>query len=113
MPPKRKDATARQSREAHAATATKPSGPTRKFRPFKLITSLVRIGICVAALVALHKRYTSEEISSTTEAPRQLAYEEIALDEFRSSRILDAFEVCAHRRAPSDVTRANRVDLTV
>ncbi|GAA6025092.1 hypothetical protein JCM11491_004778 [Sporobolomyces phaffii] len=96
MAPRRKDAAARPSKTVHPPASNNPRARPRKFRPFRLITSLIRVGICVAALVALYKRYTSEELSTPTEAPVAQFYGPIAFDDFRSSRVLAAFEHSYH-----------------
>ncbi|GAA5879470.1 hypothetical protein JCM16303_003213 [Sporobolomyces ruberrimus] len=96
MPPRLRASKAQQptstTNPTAKSTAAKP--PTR-FRPFRLFTSIVRIGICVAALVALYKRYTTEELPLVTEAPVQ-RFEPIAAAEPFRSRVLDAFKHSYH-----------------
>ncbi|GAA5961860.1 hypothetical protein JCM3765_004098 [Sporobolomyces pararoseus] len=65
---------------------------TKKFSVFRFVSRIIRIGICIAALYVLYKRYNTEEVSTTVDLPKT-AYEAIEIDDYRNSRVLDALKV--------------------
>ena len=76
------------------STPTTGAAKRRKFSTFRLVSRVFRVGICVTALWVLYKRYNTEEVSNTVEVP-QGAYEEIEVDDYRYSQVLDALKVRA------------------
>ncbi|GAA5829513.1 hypothetical protein JCM3766R1_001130 [Sporobolomyces carnicolor] len=80
-----------QQSKAAPAKATPPTAAPRRFRPLRFITSLFRIGICIAALYVLYQRRKTEEVATVTEQ-QVAAFEPIAIDVERSNRILGALQ---------------------
>ncbi|GAA5913944.1 glycoside hydrolase family 47 protein [Sporobolomyces salmoneus] len=74
-----------------ASPANRQTPPRRKPSVFKLVTSLGRIGICIAALYVLYKRYTTEEVSTSVPAVEE-TFEPIEADLHRSNLVLEALQ---------------------